>query len=152
MSEINETLKERGSTHGDFQENSDVSQKIKKILRDSLNWEDMSPDQQECLDMTAHKIGRILSGDYNFHDHWHDCAGYFTLVANRLAPKKEEVKPKWLPAGTIIGFEDGKMEQRILTHGIYINENAVGQESSFGISSQEQLNAINKANEKANKS
>jgi len=34
--------------------------------------------------MNAHKIGRILNGDPNWSDSWHDIAGYAQLVANRL--------------------------------------------------------------------
>jgi hypothetical protein len=40
--------------------------------------------QRESLDMIAHKIARILNGNPNVHDHWHDIAGYATLVANDL--------------------------------------------------------------------
>ena len=45
---------------------------------------ELSPDQAEALDMIAHKIARILNGDPNHHDHWHDIAGYATLIADRL--------------------------------------------------------------------
>lgn len=35
--------------------------------------------------MVAHKIGRILNGDPNYHDSWHDIIGYTKLVADELA-------------------------------------------------------------------
>lgn len=44
----------------------------------------MAPDQIECLEMIAHKVGRILNGDPHYHDSWLDVAGYATLVADRL--------------------------------------------------------------------
>jgi hypothetical protein len=44
----------------------------------------LNPSQREALDMIQHKIGRILAGNPNHHDHWHDIAGYATLVANEL--------------------------------------------------------------------
>jgi hypothetical protein len=44
----------------------------------------LASDQKEALDMIVHKIARILNGNPNVHDHWHDIAGYATLIANRL--------------------------------------------------------------------
>ena len=34
--------------------------------------------------MVAHKAARILNGDPNIADSWHDIAGYTQLVAQRL--------------------------------------------------------------------
>jgi hypothetical protein len=34
--------------------------------------------------MIQHKIARILNGDPNYHDSWHDIGGYSKLVADRL--------------------------------------------------------------------
>ena len=45
---------------------------------------DLEPDQREALEMLALKIARILNGDPNYADSWHDVAGYATLVADRL--------------------------------------------------------------------
>jgi hypothetical protein len=50
----------------------------------SSKWKYLSPMQREALDMTAHKIGRILAGDPDHKDHWDDIAGYTTLVAREL--------------------------------------------------------------------
>lgn len=44
----------------------------------------LAPDQQEALDMICHKIGRIINGDPDYADSWHDIAGYAQLVADRL--------------------------------------------------------------------
>jgi hypothetical protein len=44
----------------------------------------MQDDQREALDMIAHKIGRILNGDPNYADSWHDLEGYARLVEQRL--------------------------------------------------------------------
>ena len=40
--------------------------------------------QRESLDMIVHKIARILNGDPNHVDSWHDIAGYATLVELEL--------------------------------------------------------------------
>lgn len=34
--------------------------------------------------MIVHKIGRILNGDPNYADSWHDIAGYATLIDQQL--------------------------------------------------------------------
>lgn len=66
---------------------------MKRILQSSPNWEIMADDQREALEMVAHKIGRILNGDPNYPDSWHDIAGYAQLVDARLAgPEAAAVK------------------------------------------------------------
>ena len=37
--------------------------------------------------MILHKIGRILNGDPNYADSWHDIAGYAKLVEDELSGK-----------------------------------------------------------------
>ena len=44
----------------------------------------MDPDQREAMEMICQKMARIMNGDPNYSDSWHDIAGYATLVANRL--------------------------------------------------------------------
>ena len=78
------TLAKRGKTHGDFKENSEISQCLKEVLRSGKNWEDLSYPQKEALEMIFHKISRIVSGNPNEPDHWQDIAGYATLVENIL--------------------------------------------------------------------
>lgn len=48
----------------------------------------MDPDQKEALSMIFSKIARILNGDPDHIDSWHDIAGYATLVEDRL--RKEQ--------------------------------------------------------------
>jgi hypothetical protein len=57
------------------------------------------PIQVEALEMIAHKIGRILSGDPNHQDHWDDIAGYAKLVSERLQGKPQYTL---VPQGTPI--------------------------------------------------
>lgn len=81
---VNETaslLSERNTTHGDFEANARVSQQIKVIICSNRHILSLSPIQQECLDMIALKISRIVTGNPNFKDHWDDIAGYATLAA-----------------------------------------------------------------------
>lgn len=83
MNELNSTLAERGTTHGDFTENGKVMQQLKLVMRAQPGWDRLTPAQCEALEMIQHKIGRILCGDPNFKDHWHDIAGYAKLAEER---------------------------------------------------------------------
>lgn len=86
-SNIDQTLAERGRRYGEFDEHARITQNIKRAMIDSPNWAKLSDDKKEALDMVAHKIGRILNGDPEYHDSWHDLVGYAKLVADALLPK-----------------------------------------------------------------
>jgi hypothetical protein len=90
--DIHETLKERGSKHGKFEDHAAITQAIKDVMHESPNWDKLPDTMKEALDMDAHKTGRILAGDFNHHDHWHDKVGYITLVADTLLPKEQTTK------------------------------------------------------------
>jgi len=81
---IDATLSERGSRYGDFGEHARITQNIKAAMRDSPNWKALPDNMKESLEMAAHKMGRILNGDPNYHDSWHDIIGYTKLVADSL--------------------------------------------------------------------
>jgi hypothetical protein len=102
--EINDILKERGNRYGDLEDNALVSQNIKSIMRLSNNWNSLPEDMKETLDMTASKISRILTGDFNYDDNWADIAGYSKLIVNRI--NKETTDDR----GIRIQQEDSKRE------------------------------------------
>lgn len=81
---VDATLAERGSRYGNFLSHANITQQIKQRMQDSPNWHKMQPDQREALEMTAHKIGRILNGDPDYIDSWLDIEGYIRLVRVRL--------------------------------------------------------------------
>jgi hypothetical protein len=85
-SDVSATLAERGKRYGDFPGHAEVTQDLKAVLTDALyrRTKTLAPDQQEAIDMIFHKIGRIVNGDPNYADSWHDIAGYAKLVENRL--------------------------------------------------------------------
>jgi hypothetical protein len=78
------TLNARESTHGDYQANAHLAQQLKTILHNKINWSRLASDQQESLDLICTKIARILTGDPNHADSWHDIQGYARLVERRL--------------------------------------------------------------------
>lgn len=84
MNNIEQTLAERETSHGDYRDHAHTAQGIKNVMLNSTKWQSLSDPQKESLDMIAHKVGRILNGDSNFIDSWRDLAGYATLVVNIL--------------------------------------------------------------------
>ena len=76
MTHIEETLKERDTRYGAYVEQTRVAQNIKHAMSESINWRRLAPYQREALEMIAVKAARILSGDPNYFDFWHDIEGY----------------------------------------------------------------------------
>jgi hypothetical protein len=81
---IDKTLDERGTRYGKFKDQAKISQALKYAMQMTEGWDKLSPDQAEALEMIQHKVARILNGDPNYHDSWHDIGGYSKLVADRL--------------------------------------------------------------------
>lgn len=81
---MNDTLAERGSRYGDFATHAQITQDMKAVFVASPRWTALSAAQKESLEMVAHKIGRILNGDPNYADSWHDIVGYAKLVEDML--------------------------------------------------------------------
>ena len=80
---IQKTLKARQKTHGNFATHAVISQQLKSVMREHGLLE-LAPDQIEALEMIAHKIARVLNGNPDHHDHWHDISGYAECAAERL--------------------------------------------------------------------
>jgi hypothetical protein len=78
--EISETLSTREGQYGQYKVVSQISQDIKKIMRQSPNYYTMPDYARESLDMIANKMARILNGNYYLNDSWHDIGGYAALV------------------------------------------------------------------------
>lgn len=93
MTNINNTLDERGKRYGDFSGHSQITQDIKTTMVHAPKWDNLSADKKEALEMIAHKIGRILNGDPEYADSWHDIAGYATLIEKSLT---KETPPQYL--------------------------------------------------------
>lgn len=106
--DLDAILAERGARYGKFTRHAMITQALKAVMKgdaicassetpnadmctviDALakKWVSLASDQKESLEMIAHKIGRILNGDPNYSDSWHDIAGYAKLVGDRLDGK-----------------------------------------------------------------
>lgn len=86
-SSVDATLTERGSRYGDFKDNAGVTQSLKKSMQKGVNWDRLTDEQKEALEMVMHKVSRIVNGDPNHHDSWLDIIGYTRLVEKCLDPE-----------------------------------------------------------------
>ena len=85
MSDIVATLAERGSRYGVFLNQAIIEQRLTGYMRSAPGWDNLAADQKSALEMIAVKVARILNGDPDYHDNWHDIIGYAKLVADRVA-------------------------------------------------------------------
>lgn len=84
MADIQDTLAERGKRYGRFYEHAKLVQALKFKMMGMPGWANLQDDQKQALEVIADKIGRILNGDPNYADNWHDIAGYAKLIDDRL--------------------------------------------------------------------
>lgn len=83
--EIEETLKQREKQYGSFLFHAKISQDLKHIMAIQPNYAGLSAIKKEALEMIVHKIARIINGDSNLVDSWHDISGYAKLVEDHLS-------------------------------------------------------------------
>ena len=89
---IQETLAERGARYGDFADHAKLSQSLQDTLRHERGssqgklrgWDGLNDVQRQALTIICDKIARIMTGDPNYADNWHDIQGYAKLVEDRL--------------------------------------------------------------------
>jgi hypothetical protein len=87
------TLQQRGSRYGDFTDHARIAQDLQDVMRQAgrkvsgEGWARCNAVQRQALTVIADKIARILNGDPNYADNWHDIQGYAKLVEDRLEDK-----------------------------------------------------------------
>lgn len=84
MSEIDDTVTQRGERYGLFADGAVIMQDLKGVMRAAPGWERLTPSQREALEMIQHKIARVLNGDPTYDDNWRDIAGYAKLILDEL--------------------------------------------------------------------
>lgn len=77
------TLAERGKRYGDFADHAGISQSLQDAMRETDGWAKLSVDKKQALTTIADKIARILNGDPEYRDNWHDIGGYAKLAEDR---------------------------------------------------------------------
>lgn len=84
MPNIEETLAERGARYGKFEDHAFICQGIKRAMNQHPGWQRLADDQKQALETIADKIARMLNGDPDYIDNWHDIIGYARLIEDRL--------------------------------------------------------------------
>jgi len=92
MGNIDATLAQRGERYGKFREHAIVAQSIKRSMWKHPGWERLADDQKQALEVIADKMARIVNGDPNYLDNWHDIIGYAKLVEDRLQEPADDVQ------------------------------------------------------------
>jgi len=84
--DLDTMLTERGKRYGDFADHARVTQDILRAL--FAEAPQLTNVHREALHMIAHKLGRIVCGDPDYVDSWHDIAGYARLVEKHLTGRQ----------------------------------------------------------------
>ena len=92
MNKVNETLDDREEEYGRYRDLAQLLEAIINVYNTSENYRRLLPYQRVALYMDAMKTVRILNGNYNNIDSWHDKAGYSELVVKEL--RKEQANDK----------------------------------------------------------
>jgi hypothetical protein len=86
MTNVEGTLNDREKTHGSFADVSCTAQALKSVIHAHARLRGQSIDARatEAMDLICTKLARIVNGNAREPDHWHDIAGYATLVEQSL--------------------------------------------------------------------
>jgi hypothetical protein len=84
MSEVAETIAVRDARYGGFGNVAATDYDLKAVMHSKPGWARLTPSMKCSLDMIMHKMARIIEGDPNYADNWHDIAGYATLIDTAL--------------------------------------------------------------------
>lgn len=84
MNQISTTLIERGNRYGSFADHAVLAQSFKRVMESSNSFPLLAPYHRQALEVIFDKIARILNGDPNYVDNWHDIQGYAKLVEDIL--------------------------------------------------------------------
>ncbi len=90
---VTKTSAERQSQHGSFAKLYTPAA-LSEVMQRATNYQNLTPYMRESLEMIQIKISRILEGNCNHTDHWHDIAGYATLVERHLRQERERLTAK----------------------------------------------------------
>ena len=83
VSDTQQTLNERQSQYGDFKDVAGMTQELLAVM-EQYGYSDMPYMHKEALHMICSKMARIVNGDHNHLDSWHDIGGYAKLIENNI--------------------------------------------------------------------
>ena len=80
---VDGTLAERQAQYGDFKDVAEMTQGLLFVM-EQYGYKDMPDMHKEALHMICSKMARIVNGDHNHLDSWHDIGGYAKLIENNI--------------------------------------------------------------------
>lgn len=89
---VSDTLAERGARYGAFKDHAAIAQGLQEVLWETPSWYALAPDVRQMLVVITDKMARILNGDPDYTDNYHDIQGYAKLVEDRLLKEQKEQK------------------------------------------------------------
>ncbi len=104
---VEKTLEERGARYGAFIDHAVIAQGLQEVLQEAPNYWRLQPDVRQMLVVITDKMARILNGDPDYTDNYHDIQGYARLVEARLLKDETDRKGKL--------FEEPADDKPILT-------------------------------------
>lgn len=84
---VDATLKERQASYGCFEDVAFVTQGIIELMN-RCNYKNMPQPHKMALYMIASKMARLVNGDFNHLDSWHDIGGYAKLIEDLVKENK----------------------------------------------------------------
>lgn len=81
--DLAEILKERGDRYGDFNDNANIAQRLKDVIRSAVGWDKLRDVHREGADMICSKLSRIVTASPEYRDNWDDIAGFAKITADR---------------------------------------------------------------------
>lgn len=81
---VDATLAERQSQYGGFVGVANTTGQLMDIIKSSPNGHTMPYAHEEALHMICSKMARIVNGDFNHLDSWHDIGGYAKLIEDLI--------------------------------------------------------------------
>lgn len=84
IEKVRQTLNERQKQYGSFEDVAMTTQKIMDAIAWARGSDKLPAPHHEALHMIASKIARIVNGDYNHQDSWHDIQGYAKLIEDLI--------------------------------------------------------------------
>lgn len=88
IEKVRQTLSQRQEQYGSFEDVAMITEQMVDVMRKGY-YENLAYNQKMALYMICSKIARIVNGNPNHKDSWHDIAGYATLIDNELVSEKD---------------------------------------------------------------
>ena len=85
---VRQTLNQRQEQYGSFEDVAMITEQMVDVMRKGY-YENLAYNQKMALYMICSKMARIVNGNPNHKDSWHDIAGYATLIDNELVSEKD---------------------------------------------------------------